>query len=222
MTAPILVSDDPCCVRMSFTSPVLTVEALEELLRAITSRQGKREPKPLVLTSDHPTIFLAGAHLGEIASLDVDSSIPYARLGRAVIDRIAGHGAATVAAVHGSCSGGGFDLVLACDVIVAGPSASFSHPGVRRGLVTGWGGTTVVPFALGGPGARRALLQGGRISAADAASAGLTRPVDGDPVVAAREMAARLGRVHPGRLELARAVRAGRPAHPCLRSRPEL
>jgi enoyl-CoA hydratase/carnithine racemase len=44
------------------------------------------------------------------------------------------------------CTGGGFDLALACDRIVAADTATFSHPGVRRGLVTGWGARSACPL----------------------------------------------------------------------------
>ena len=86
---------------------------------------------PVVLRSAHPSVFLAGAHLAEIAALDAASCKPYADRGRRVVEHIENHPAPAVAAVNGSCSGGGFDLVLACDTIVAGAGASFQHSAAR-------------------------------------------------------------------------------------------
>jgi enoyl-CoA hydratase/carnithine racemase len=141
--------------------------------------------------------------------------VEYAALGRSVISSLAGHPAATLAAVHGSCSGGGFDLVLACDRILASATASLSHPGVQRGLVTGWGGTTVVPVVLGRWRARRALLEGEELSAEALEAAGVVRLVEGDPAAAAEDHAATLAGVHPSRLEVSRRLRSGRPIPPC-------
>jgi enoyl-CoA hydratase/carnithine racemase len=155
--------------------------------------------RPLVVASDHPRIFLAGAHLAEIAALDGRTSGGYARRGRAVLRRFESHPGPVVAAVHGPCTGGGLDLVLSCDAIVASPSASFSHPGIRRGLVTGWRGTVMLPWSIGRGAARRALLTGEPISAAEAADHGLVI-VNDDPVAAARLEAARLAALHPARL----------------------
>ena len=137
-------------------------------LEALPSSRWPREavPTPLVLRSAHPTIYLAGADLAEIAALDGPSCADYARRGRVVLERLALYPAPTVAAVHGSCSGGGFDLGLACDWIVAGGAAAFSHPGVRRGLVTGWGGTVRLPVAIGRTAAGMAMGSAGRRSAA--------------------------------------------------------
>ncbi len=128
-----------------FTVPILSEQVLSSLASTLRSIAARADPRPLVLRSDHPTVFLAGADLREIAVLDSASCVDYADLGRSVVTALESHPAPTVAATAGSCSGGGFDIALACDAIVAGPRASFDHPGVRRGLVTGWTGTVSAP-----------------------------------------------------------------------------
>ena len=164
-------------------------------------------PPPLVLASVHPTIFLAGAHLREIEELDPRSCVVYAELGRSVAHRLASHPAAVVAAVHGSCSGGGFDLVMACDSVIASPNATFSHPGVRRGLVTGWGGTTSLGWAMGTSVARRTLLEGTVLDATTMAELGVVLTVTEDPRAEARATARRIALLHPSRLPLWRLLR---------------
>jgi enoyl-CoA hydratase/carnithine racemase len=99
----IRLDEFPTTVRLTLTSPVLEMAVMDELGERLAQLALESPSKPLILTSAHPTIFLAGAHLGEIARLRARSSVPYAHRGRAVISRLLSHPAPTVAAVHGSC-----------------------------------------------------------------------------------------------------------------------
>jgi hypothetical protein len=114
---------------LAFLSPILSEGVLDELYSTLESLAAESGGGPLVLCSAHPSVFLAGAHLAEIAVLDAESSAPYARRGRRVIERLEDYPAPTVAAINGSCSGGGFDLALACDALITGPNL---HLEVRR------------------------------------------------------------------------------------------
>ena len=201
------------CVQLSFVTPLLSVDVLLELESRLHDIARARTRQALVLSAKHPTIFLAGAHLGEISGLDAVSATGYSRLGRRVLDDIATFPGPTLAAVNGSVSGGGFDLALSCDVVVAAPPATFSHPGVTRGLVTGWGGTIRLPLAIGGTMARRAMIEGNRLSANELRRAGLVRHVHPDPVRLALNLAARLQPLHPARLQAWRLLRDGRNVH---------
>ena len=189
-------------------SPILSRRVLGELAEALDELELEASPRPLVLASAHPTIFLAGAHLGEIAGLDQHSCIAYAELGRSIANRLSSHSSAVVAAVHGSCSGGGFDLTMACDAVVASPGATFSHPGVRRGLVTGWGGSTSLDGVLGSPVLRRALLEGSELDAAAMKELGAVHSIASDPRAQARATAHRLSLLHPSRLASWRLLRS--------------
>lgn len=192
---------------MLLETPILARQVLSEIADALDLLKLDPSPPPLVLASAHPTIFLAGAHLGEIARLDPRSCIPYAELGRSVADRLASHPAPVVAAVHGSCSGGGFDLVMACDAVIASSDATFSHPGVFRGLVTGWGGTARLQQVIGPSAARRVLLEGNDLDAAALKELGMIQTITDDPRAEARATARRLSHLHPSRLPLWRLLR---------------
>jgi len=194
---------------LCLAEPVLSVALLDELGMTLDELTCDPARLPLVLTSAHGRIFLAGASLCEIATLDPATSLPYAGRGREVLDRLARLPVPTVAAVHGACAGGGLDLALSCDLVVAAPQADLSHPGVRRGLVTGWGGTVLVPATVGSAEARRALLEGSPLATVATTAAGdaLDRPQE---VVAVAVRAARqLASCHPVRLRLWRALREG-------------
>ncbi|MEE4272595.1 MAG: enoyl-CoA hydratase/isomerase family protein [Thermoanaerobaculales bacterium] len=203
----VTVRCDGSVATLHLGSPILTRHVLSVLIEAFEDLGGQTQPLPVVLASEHPTIFLAGAHLGEIAELDRSSCLPYARLGRSVAEALGSHPAPVVAAVHGSCSGGGFDLVMACDAVVAGPHASFNHPGVLRGLITGWGGTGRLEGPLGSTALRRTLLEGSALDGDALRRLGAVRTVAEDPRRAARSSALKLAGLHPSRLTLWRRFR---------------
>ena len=77
------------------------------------------------------------------------------------------------AAVDGHCIGGGFDLALACDLVVATPRATFRHPGTRFGFPTTYGGNRRLSARVGTSPATEMLLHGRHVSAVEAHQAGL-------------------------------------------------
>lgn len=188
-------------------TPILETVVLEEFERVLDRLAKTADRSPLILRSTHPSVFLAGAHLGDIEGLDAFSCVPYSRQGRRVINKLDRHPSPVVAAVGGSCSGGGFDLVMACDAIVASPSATFNHPGVLRGLVTGWSGTTRLPHAVGTTPARTLLLEGSKLDAAEARAIGLVCSIDADPAAEATRKGLELGALDRSRRRLWRALR---------------
>jgi enoyl-CoA hydratase len=96
-----------------------------------------------------------------------------------------------IAAVEGPALAGGFEIALACDLIVAGEGASFGLPEVRRGLLAGGGGLLRLPRKAGLPKATEWALTGDRVSAAEAHAAGVVNRLvpDGQALTAALELA---------------------------------
>jgi enoyl-CoA hydratase/carnithine racemase len=206
-TSAIGIERLPGVTVLEFASPILSLDVLDGLSLTLETLAAENAPVPLVLCSAHPSVFLAGAHLAEIANLDASSSGPYARRGRRAIRNLEKHPAPTVAAINGSCSGGGFDLVLACDALIAGPGARFSHPGIRRGLVTGWSGTTRLPSALGSATARAALLETRELDPVFLSFHGAIHQTGEDPLATATEKALQMASLDPSRCRLWRALR---------------
>jgi enoyl-CoA hydratase/carnithine racemase len=97
----------------------------------------------------------------------------------------------TIAAVHGVCFGGGFELALACDLIVADKMARFCFPELRLGLIPGFGGIPRLKRDLGNALVRDLLLTGRSMNAAKAQSAGLVSQVaaEGESLRVARAAA---------------------------------
>ena len=98
----------------------------------------------------------------------------------------------TIAAVHGVTFGGGFELALACDLIVADKMARFCFPELRLGLIPGFGGIPRLQRDLGNAVVRDLLLTGRSINAAKALAAGLVSQVaaEGEALRVARATAA--------------------------------
>lgn len=101
---------------------------------------------------------------------------------------------ATIAAVHGVCFGGGFELALTCDIIVADQMARFAFPELRLGLIPGFGGIPRLRRDVGNGFIRDLLLTGRSVNAARAQAAGLVAQLasEGQALRAARSAAAQI------------------------------
>ncbi len=113
-----------------------------------------------------------------------------------VMNRIDTAPVTTIAAVEGVCFGGGFELALACDLIIAGKTARFCFPELRLGLIPGFGGIPRLKRDLGNGVVRDILLTGRSINAAKAQTVGLVSQVtgEGSALRAARSTAAQIGK----------------------------
>lgn len=100
----------------------------------------------------------------------------------------------TIAAVHGVCFGGGFELALTCDIIVADSMARFAFPELRLGLIPGFGGIPRLKRDVGNSFMRDLLLTGRSVNAARAQVAGLAAQLaaEGESLRAARSAAAQI------------------------------
>jgi enoyl-CoA hydratase len=102
----------------------------------------------------------------------------------------------TIAAVHGVTFGGGFELALTCDLIIADKMARFCFPELRLGLIPGFGGIPRLKRDLGNAIVRDLLLTGRSFNATKAQQIGLVSQVvgEGEALRAARATAAQLGK----------------------------
>jgi enoyl-CoA hydratase/carnithine racemase len=132
--------------------------------------------------------FSAGADLRELykrsLSLDADDRLTgvrgfIERIHR-VFNTLDSAPLVTIAAVHGVCFGGGFELALTCDLIVADKMARFAFPELRLGLIPGFGGIPRLKRDAGNAFVRDLLLTGRSINAARAHAAGLVSQLAGE------------------------------------------
>ncbi|HEX5116155.1 MAG TPA: enoyl-CoA hydratase-related protein [Pseudonocardiaceae bacterium] len=125
--------------------------------------------------------------------------------------RLAALGLPVIAAVSGNALGGGCELALACDLIVASDTARFAQPEIRLGIMPGGGGTQRLAHVLGKARTMDMVLTGRRVTAAEALSWGLVNRVvpPAECVAEALRLAAELAAAPPIALRLAkRAVLA--------------
>jgi enoyl-CoA hydratase/carnithine racemase len=121
-----------------------------------------------------------------------------------------------VAAVEGPALGGGFEIALACDLIVAGEGAVFGLPEVRRGLVASGGGMLRLPERIPRNLATEAILTGRSLTAARCAELGLLNAVvpDGDALRVACELAAEIAANAPLAVQASKSVMNAAPDWP--------
>jgi 3-hydroxyacyl-CoA dehydrogenase/enoyl-CoA hydratase/3-hydroxybutyryl-CoA epimerase len=114
------------------------------------------KPSCIVFASAKTDSFINGADLFEMAQMSRDDATDYLRDGQKLMSRIAALPMITVAAIGGTCLGGGLELALACKRRVASDQTSIGLglPEVRLGIVPAWGGTTRLVQQVG---VRRAL-----------------------------------------------------------------
>ncbi len=167
---------------------------LGDALRALDADEGCR---CIVLTGAGERAFAAGADIREMMGETPASLMVRDRFAR--WDDIAAVRKPLVAAVRGYALGGGLELALTCDMIVAGEDARFGQPEINLGVIPGAGGTQRLTRAIGKVRAMELILTGRLIDAAEADRIGLvTRVVPAEQTVAAAlDLAARIAAMPP-------------------------
>ena len=158
----------------------LSIDTIEEVHTALDGFQESGVSK-IVITGSGNT-FAAGANIREVAALDSESALEFGRRGQQLMMRIHRFPVPVIAAIDGYCMGGALDLAVACKERIASPRSIFAHPGPKLGIMTGWGGTQLLPRLIGEKRALCIFLMADRIGAAEALELGLIDAIDDDPV----------------------------------------
>jgi enoyl-CoA hydratase/carnithine racemase len=175
---------------------------LEQFIAALPTLE--ESAAALIIASRQPAGFSAGADLRELHERSKDLGIEDRVAGvrsflhriHAVMNALDTTPLTTIAAVQGVCFGGGFELALACDLIVADKTARFAFPELRLGLIPGFGGIPRLKRDLGNAVVRDILLTGRSINATKAQAVGLASQVvgDGEALRVARATAVQIGK----------------------------
>jgi enoyl-CoA hydratase/carnithine racemase len=153
---------------------------LEEMEHALKEFKKDQDVRVVVLTGAGEKAFSAGADLkGGMFTPETDSvqGAKLARLGQEFTEMIERYEKPVIAAVNGLAFGGGWEIAMACDVIVASENAQFSHSEINLGLIPGWGGTQRLPRLIGKNRAKELILTGDRLTAKDAERIGMVNRV---------------------------------------------
>ncbi len=179
-----------------------TLGELEKFTAALESLQG--DVHALIISSARAEGFCAGADLRELyersqelrASERVSAVRDFLERIHRVMNAIDAAPLTTIAAVHSVTFGGGFELALTCDLIIADKMARFCFPELRLGLIPGFGGIPRLKRDIGNAMVRDLLLTGRSINATKAQSVGLVSQVtaEGDALRVARATARQIGK----------------------------
>lgn len=159
------------------TRNALNAEVRRQLAEHFSSLAQRDEVRSIVLTGGEHA-FVAGADVKEFATASPTDM--YQRHNERLWDPIARCRKPVIAAVNGFALGGGCELAMHCDIIVAGESARFGQPEVKLGLMPGAGGTQRLVRAVGKFQAMRILMTGCMVSAPEALRIGLVSEVVAD------------------------------------------
>jgi enoyl-CoA hydratase/carnithine racemase len=152
-----------------------------EMMEELASELERLDPDPdvrCVVIAGSEKIFAAGADIKAMAERSFAETLrhPAASFWR----RLAAIKTPTIAAVSGYALGGGCELALACDMIVAAESAKFGQPEINLGIIPGGGGTQRLARVLGKQRAMELVLTGRRFDAEEARALGLVNKVAAD------------------------------------------
>jgi enoyl-CoA hydratase len=181
----------------------LSAEVMDALAAALRELDADPEVRAIVLGGGERA-FAAGADIAELAAATPVSLYESRRLER--WDEIRGLRTPLVAAVSGFCLGGGCELALLCDVIVASETARFGQPEINLGVIPGAGGTQRLTRAVGKAVAMDMILTGRMLSAREALSLGLVARVVAKEswLVEAKRVAAEIAAKGPIAVRLAK------------------
>jgi len=179
---------------------------IAEFERILTETEADASVKAIVLCSGKPDNFIAGADIKDFTKISsAEDGERLSRAGHAIFDRVEQFRVPIVAAIHGTCLGGGTELSLACQYRVAtdDPRTSIGLPEVMLGLIPGAGGSQRLPRLIGLAKSLDLILTGRALKATRALQAGLVDEVCPPPILldVARRAAMSLaeGRLRPKR-----------------------
>ena len=148
----------------------------------------------VLLTGAGEKAFVAGADIAEMSRFSALEALDFATLGQRVLEFLEGMPQPVIGVINGYALGGGCELAMACDLLVAADTARFGQPEVNLGIIPGYGGTQRLPRLVGRNLAKEIVLTGEMITAQRAYEIGLVnRVVPREALMpAAREIAEKI------------------------------
>ena len=175
--ALIVTFDRPESLNALNASVLLSLGGLIGWLEAQIETPGPEPIRAMILTGSGEKAFVAGADIKEFETMTTEGAAEFARSGQLLFTRLERLKVPVIAAVNGFALGGGLELALACDFIIASENAKFGLPECTLGIMPGFGGTVRLPRRIGPAKARELTFTGQMISAGEALVMGLVNRV---------------------------------------------
>lgn len=174
----LLVTKEQGYALIQFNRPdalnALNIKLMEELVEALETFENDGEVRAIILTGNEKA-FAAGADIKEMADATAVDMLVRDQFAR--WDRIRKIRKPIIAAVSGFALGGGCELSMSCDMIIASETAKFGQPEINIGVMPGAGGTQRLTRAVGKVKAMEMVLTGGMITAEEALKWGLINKI---------------------------------------------
>ncbi|MBI5407133.1 MAG: enoyl-CoA hydratase/isomerase family protein [Nitrospirae bacterium] len=153
-----------------FSTPLLNdfIAALEAIRTS--------KVKVVVITGEGNT-FMAGADIREMSEFTPGQATDFSRLFHAALNSVEEFPLPVIAGVNGFALGGGCELMLVCDIVIASESAVFGQPEVNLGIIPGAGGTQRLAVRIGKMRAKELIFTGRRVNAQEALTIGLINKI---------------------------------------------
>ena len=190
----------------------ISADVTTALDEALTALEGDGDVVAIVITGAGDKFFSSGGDIKQYRELVTREQLRSAfERPRRLLDRLEALPLPVIAAVNGIAMGGGAELMLACDLRLAAPTASIAFPYVRLGLIPGWHGTERLTRNCGYTNAMYLLLSGDTVGAEEALRLGLINRICDDlPVVdTALALVEKLARAAPLSLAASKRVLLG-------------
>jgi enoyl-CoA hydratase len=155
----------------------LNSETLSDLKTAVKAMGEDPEVSVIIITGTGEKAFVAGADIKEMQDMTPLEARTFMHFGQRVFSDIDNSPKPVIAAVNGYALGGGCELALSCDIILASESAKFGLPEVTLGIHPGFGGTQRLPRLVGAAKAKEMIFTGEMIDAEEAKAIGLVNKV---------------------------------------------
>ncbi len=154
----------------------LDIETIEELTKAVSELESDHTIHVAVLTGKDKA-FIAGADIKQMQTMNTIQAKTFATHGHHLLQSIENSRLPYIAAVNGYALGGGCEVMMACDIIIASTLAKIGQPEINLGIHPGFGGTQRLPRLVGTIKAKELLLTGDTIDAQEAFRIGLVNKI---------------------------------------------
>jgi enoyl-CoA hydratase len=186
----------------------LNPATLHDIAACLEEVRQDQSVRCLVITGEGDRAFVAGADISAMVSMSALEGKLFSALGLNVLRKLEELPIPVIAAVNGFALGGGTELALACDLIIAADKAKFGQPEINLGVIPGFGGTQRLARRIGLPRARELIYSGDMIDAETGLRYGLVNKVVpmADLMTEAKALAQKLAAKPPIAIRQAKAA----------------